>query len=323
MSSATATLWKAPELTDRSTRGSTAPGPNVAELAAIEQAARDEGLALGRAEGLAQGQAEVQRLIGQLEALLNGFTRPLQDLDEEVEATLAALAVRVAGALLGRAYQAEPALLAALVRTALEQAGASAREAEVHLHPTDAALLGNELRLPPTARLIGDPSLARGELRVHTELMRLDGTFAARLDTALADLQLAPATVEADGSVAAPDTASAPPIAAAAEPAVVQPAANKPAASQPAAAKPAASQPAATAPASTAPAANAPAATAPAAVKPAASQAAATAPAATTPAAVKPAASATAATTPAATAPAASKPASKPPTARPADEDPA
>jgi flagellar assembly protein FliH len=221
MSGASAVRWQAPDITDRTRAGaSAAPGPSVADLAAIEQAARDEGLALGRAEGLAQGQAEVRRLVGQLEALLQGFTRPLAELDEEVETTLAALAVRVAGALLGRAYQADPTLLAALVRTALEQAGAGAREAEVHLHPADATLLGQQAGLPATIRLIGDPGLQRGELRVHTELMRLDGTLGARLDTALAELRVLPASeVEPAAAVVDPPApvaaTSADPIAAA------------------------------------------------------------------------------------------------------------
>jgi flagellar assembly protein FliH len=200
--SAAATLWQAPEL--GATRVAAAkPGPSVEELAAIEKSARDEGFAQGRTEGFAQGQTEVRRITGQLEAILQAFARPLDQLDAEVEQTLAALAVRIAGALLGQAYQAEPALLAELVRAALGQVGASAREAEVHLNPTDVALLKQQLEAPLEARLVADASLKRGELRVHTELLRLDGTFAARLDSALAELRLGPADAAPDEEPAA------------------------------------------------------------------------------------------------------------------------
>lgn len=187
--SATAVLWQAPELGASSIAAR--PGPNVEELAAIERAAREEGFAQGRAEGFNQGQAEVQRVAAQLEVILQAFSRPLDQLDGEVEQMLAALAVRIAGSLLGRAYEADPELLAELVRAALGQIGANAREAEVHLHPTDLALLKQQLQVPIEARLVADTGLKRGELRVHTELLRLDGTLAARLDSALAELRLA------------------------------------------------------------------------------------------------------------------------------------
>ena len=102
-----AARWEAPDLTPPPPRA----GPSVEELEAIERAARQEGFARGHAEGHAQGQAEVRRLIAQLEGLIDSFARPLAQLDGEVETVLAELAVQVAGALLGRAYEAEPQLL--------------------------------------------------------------------------------------------------------------------------------------------------------------------------------------------------------------------
>ena len=54
---------------------------------------------------------------------------------------LGELAVRIAGALVGRAYEAEPALLAQLVGEAIDAVGGSTREVEVRLHPDDIAAL--------------------------------------------------------------------------------------------------------------------------------------------------------------------------------------
>src|SRR5690606_27437562 len=97
--------------------------PSVEDLQALERAAHEEGYARGHAEGLAAGQADVRRMVAQIEGVLDGFTRPLARLDGEVVEALADLAVRIAGSLLGRAYQTDPTLLADLVREALEAAG--------------------------------------------------------------------------------------------------------------------------------------------------------------------------------------------------------
>ncbi|MFO7340669.1 MAG: flagellar assembly protein FliH, partial [Lysobacteraceae bacterium] len=54
--------------------------PTLEEIQAIEEQARREGyeagLEQGRQEGFAQGQAEVRRLIAQIEGILDNFTRP-------------------------------------------------------------------------------------------------------------------------------------------------------------------------------------------------------------------------------------------------------
>jgi len=167
-------------------------GPSVEELAEIERAAREEGFAQGHAEGLAQGQAEVQRLIAQLQAVVDGFTQPLAAMDDEVAEALGVAAVRIAGALLGRAYAADPTLLAELVRTTLAELAGEEREAVVHLNPQDLALIESHLE-GCRARLQADPALARGDVRVHTPTVRIDGTLQTRLDVALAELHHAEA----------------------------------------------------------------------------------------------------------------------------------
>ena len=92
--------------------------PTIEEIQAIQDAAYREGLerglAEGHAEGFATGQTEVRRLAAQMEGILDNFSRPLVRLENEVVAALGELAVRIAGTLVGRAYQADPALLAQL-----------------------------------------------------------------------------------------------------------------------------------------------------------------------------------------------------------------
>src|SRR5690606_37944624 len=163
--------------------------PTLEEIQAIQDAAREEGyqagLAQGHQEGFAQGQAEVRRLTAQIEGILDNFTRPLARLEDEVTAALGELAVRIAGSLIGRAYDADPVLLSELVSEALDAVGGASREVEVRLHPDDIGALAPMLALVSDARLVPDPTLGRGDLRVHAEAVRIDGTLEARLRGAL------------------------------------------------------------------------------------------------------------------------------------------
>ena len=194
----TAVRWLAPEL---ETAASPPPGPerveevpmpvppSLEEIQAIQDAAREEGyqagLAQGHQEGFAIGQAEVRRLTAQIEGILDNFTRPLARLEDEVTAALGELAVRIAGSLVGRAYAADPVLLSELVSEALDAVGGASREVEVRLHPDDIDALAPMLALVSGARLVADPTLGRGDLRVHAEAVRIDGTLEARLRGAL------------------------------------------------------------------------------------------------------------------------------------------
>jgi len=171
--------------------------PSLEELQAIReqayQAGYEDGLVSGQAQGYAQGQSEVRRLIAQIEGILDNFTRPLARLENEVAGALGGLAVRIAGHLVGRACASDPSLVAILASQALDMVGTNAREVELHLHPDDVLTLTVPsrdlpeplLRLPEGVRLVPDPVLSRGELRVHTESVRIDGSLSARLEQAL------------------------------------------------------------------------------------------------------------------------------------------
>lgn len=160
--------------------------PSLEEIQAIEAAAQHEGFERGHAEGLALGQAEIRRLTAQIEGILDNFSRPLARLENEVVGALGELAVRIAGSLVGRAYQADPVLLSELVAEALDAVGGARRDVEVRLHPDDIAALTPLLTLMDQGiRLVPDLSLSRGDLRVHAESVRIDGTLEARLRAAL------------------------------------------------------------------------------------------------------------------------------------------
>lgn len=159
--------------------------PTLQEIQQIQEDAEKDGFERGHADGHAQGQAEVRRLIAQIEGIVDNFSRPLVRLENEVVAALGELAVRIAGTLVGRAYEADPELLAQLVGEAVEAVGGANREVEVRLHPDDITALAPLLSLGAQQRLSPDLTLGRGDVRVHAETVRIDGTLDARLRGAL------------------------------------------------------------------------------------------------------------------------------------------
>lgn len=195
-----AVRWQAPELDvveapPRQEIEAPLPPPRPPSLEEIQQIrddaqreGRDAGYAIGHAEGFAHGQNEVRRLTAQIEGILDNFSQPLARLENEVVAALGELAVRIAGSLVGRAYEADPTLLADLVAEAVDAVGGADRNVEVRMHADDIAALTPLLSLMPVTRLAADPSLARGDLRVHAEAVRVDGSLEARLRGALDDV---------------------------------------------------------------------------------------------------------------------------------------
>lgn len=185
MNAQAAVRWHAPGLSHSAMATPAIAMPSVEELQAIEAAAHAEGFARGHAEGLVAGQGEMRRLVAQVEGILDSFSRPLARLDTDVADALGDLAVRIAGSLIGHAYTCDPNLMADLVREALDAVGSTSRDVELRLHPDDLGALTPALMGLDGVRLIADTTLARGELRVHSESVRIDGTLASRLQSTL------------------------------------------------------------------------------------------------------------------------------------------
>jgi len=147
-----------------------------------------KGLAQGHSEGVAMGQAEVQRLSGQLQAIIDNFTYPLRRLENEVVTALGTLAVRIAGYLVRRSYMARPALMQALVNEAVQAANSDNSALEIRLHPDDVAALKPLLNVDANQHLVADNHLQRGDVRVHAASVRIDGSVDSRLDQVIAHL---------------------------------------------------------------------------------------------------------------------------------------
>ncbi len=101
-----------------------------------------------------------------------------------------ALARMLAERLLGEALRLEPGIVASLAAQALAEAQ-GARSARIDAHPEDAAILRREvLRFAPLVVTVSeDASLARGSLRLHTDLGTLDAQLPVQLERLAAALR--------------------------------------------------------------------------------------------------------------------------------------
>lgn len=181
-----AVRWTPPRLAGGMAHGSAGEAlPTARELDALERGAYDEGLARGRADGYAAGLAEAQQHVAQLRRILDHFERPLAELGSELEQIIVHLATAVAGALTRGLTVRQPELVAALVREAMAALPGAARDVEVQLHAEDLPLVQALLaEREPALRLTANPHLARGDVRVASDLVRLDATLPTRLANA-------------------------------------------------------------------------------------------------------------------------------------------
>lgn len=157
------------------------PQPTVRDLEALEQQAREEGYAAGRAEGLAAAQQQLGGQLARFNALCEAAARPLQALDDQTEQELARLAIVVARRVIARELQQSPELIAKAVRQAAMALPAATRDLRVHLHPDDLDLLRELGAVESHWQLHADASLARGDCQLESERSRLDARVETRL----------------------------------------------------------------------------------------------------------------------------------------------
>ncbi len=182
------------------------PGPSETQRKNIR---REEFEARARAERIldeARAQADAILVCARADAS-EAVSAAVRDADERASAQLAArwlalrqneqemlehdadrlvpLAVALAERLLGASLELNPELIAQLARGVIDEAR-GARRAVVDAHPLDAATLGRHLTHAgldaKSFEVREDPALARGELRLHTDVGTIDARLATRFD---------------------------------------------------------------------------------------------------------------------------------------------
>ena len=173
--------------------------PTANEMRSLHKDAYDEGFNMGRKEGRAKGyqegknqvEAESRKRIEQLQALLNALASPIEQLDDELENSIAELTLAIARQLVRREIKIEPGEIVAVVREAVRALPISARNPTIFLHPEDMQLVRTALSLgedEKSWRLEEDLLLTRGDCRVETESSYIDASIESRLSAIAANM---------------------------------------------------------------------------------------------------------------------------------------
>jgi flagellar assembly protein FliH len=164
------------------------------DLVVARESARAEGYQEGTQAALAEHEPlrrELQDRVARLDAILQFLSRPLQDLDSEVEGQLVALSMTTARQLLRRELKTDPAQVVAVIRETVGMLPAAARDVRVHLHPEDAALVRERLAATGPDRawsIVEDPVLARGGCRVATDTAQIDARIESRIQAVMSSI---------------------------------------------------------------------------------------------------------------------------------------
>lgn len=154
--------------------------------------------AKGYADGVATGQAEIAAKTAQLDvrikrldAILQMLSKPLEQLDEEVQKQLSTLALAVGKQIARRELKTDPAQIIAIIREAVARLPASARDVRVHLHPEDAAIVRERLSAPSNDRawsVVEDPALSQGGCLVRTDTSQIDARLDSRVNAIVSSI---------------------------------------------------------------------------------------------------------------------------------------
>ncbi|HVN42288.1 MAG TPA: FliH/SctL family protein [Steroidobacteraceae bacterium] len=161
------------------------------ELEVLRDQAQAAGFEQGRQLGLEAGRRELAEATARLAGVLGALARPLEELDEEVEQELLALAFAIARQLVRREIKTDPAQVVGVVRDALSALPVAARDVKVYLHPEDAKLVRQHLPAEDQPRawtIVEDAVLMRGGARVVTASSQVDARLETRLGALVAEL---------------------------------------------------------------------------------------------------------------------------------------
>jgi flagellar assembly protein FliH len=167
-----------------------------ADLDVIEREARDKGFADGHEAGLAAARqeqhaalAEIDRRVQQLGSILEFMSRPLAEVDAQVQRQLALLAGAIARQVVRRELKIHPYDIDGVIRDTVSLLPVTARDVRVHLNPDDAQLVRSRLTEVTSERawsITEDPILPRGGCRVTSENSTIDAQVEQRVGAAIA-----------------------------------------------------------------------------------------------------------------------------------------
>lgn len=182
--------WQIPNMgaegfgTDTLFTGGPVSPPTAADVERWEKAGREEGYAVGLAEGQAEARKQNADLQARLRAILARLENVFADFDEQAERELVHLSVVFAQQLVRRELHIDPGELVPVVRESIGLLPSAARDIRVHIHPDDAPFVQDALRggeYESGIKLVEDPLISRGGCKIDTDASRIDATLENRL----------------------------------------------------------------------------------------------------------------------------------------------
>jgi flagellar assembly protein FliH len=183
----------------RDTAAPAAPAP----AGAVSEQEWRERMATARAQGYQDGYRDglaalesfkasfATQATAQIGALIEGLDTQFAALDQRIAASVAQLAVQLARQVLRSELQQHPAVVASVASEAVNAVMLSARHLTVHVHPDDLPLVAegaDEALRGRGARLLPDPTLERGGVRVESDAGTVDARIEQRWAAACAAL---------------------------------------------------------------------------------------------------------------------------------------
>ena len=152
------------------------------------------GFDLGNPHRRAHFQVVTQHFSGALghvleNLLLHRLVRALERDYQRIRRDLTQQRLNAARLIVRRELKTDPAQVLAAVREAMAALPAAARNVRLHLHPEDALLVREHMKLHEEERawkVVEDPALARGGCKVLTDTSQIDASLEARLTAILA-----------------------------------------------------------------------------------------------------------------------------------------
>lgn len=171
------------------------PPPTAEEIQALVQEARQSGYKDGYRDGLVAlenfKQTYAAQVTAQVAAVAQSFQDGLAQVEQQLAASLARVAVEVARQVVRTELATQPKLIEAVAQEALATLVHSARYVRVRVHPDDFHLLAQQGQLDlesRQARLMPDPSVTRGGCVVESDIGVIDASVEARWRNAAAQL---------------------------------------------------------------------------------------------------------------------------------------
>jgi flagellar assembly protein FliH len=166
--------------------------PSAEQTKSREEGFR-QGLAVGYRQGYEAGEAKALRQGERFREIMGGFEAGIAALDETVARDLLQLSLELARQVVRAHISVHEDAIVPVVREALNSIAAIAEQPRLVMNPEDADVvkreLGEELA-ELRCRIIHDPSIERGGVRIEDSKFELDALLATRWKRSVAALGL-------------------------------------------------------------------------------------------------------------------------------------